>query len=215
MAIALFADQNVLLEQVEPIFAAAIQNEMDLCVLLTDGESKLASPLQTVLETLIQVDVTSPRLNRLNFDAVALALLDLSPRALLSSGGRRLTDALGRLAEESLVLGFVGVATGVTGAFLADGETAGLNLIPRTVVIPDVRAVADLRTLLERTSAADLRLLALDGSVSAIYDYASDNVIVQGEGSVLLAAYQTTQGDPQPTARLQVVAPGNQSDWPA
>lgn len=214
MAIVLFADQSALLEQVESIYSAAADDGADLCVLLTHGESELAAPLQAMFEMFIQVDVTTPRLSRINFDAVALALVDLSPEDLLSAGGRRLTDALGRLAEESLTLGFVGPATAVTGAFLVDGETAGLHLVPRTVVIPDVQAVADLRALLERTTAANLRLLALDGSVSVVYQYDTDTIHVQGDGHVLLAAYETAREGAAPKARLHVVAPGSQSGWP-
>lgn len=215
MAIALFADTNVLVEEIGPIHAAASAGEADLCVLVTHEGSERVAPLQAAMETLIVVDVASGRLNRLNFDAIAVVILDLPPQALLSAGGRRLTDALGRLAEETLVLGFVGLSTAATGAFLADGQTAGLNLIPRTVVIPDVHGVRDLRTLLERTNEMGLRLLALDGSVSALYRYATDTVSVAGEGSAMLTAYKAEKQNEPPTARLQMVASGSQSGWPA
>lgn len=219
MAIALFADTNALIEEVGAVYAAASGGEADLCVLVTHEGSERVAPLQAAVETLIVVDVASGRLNRLNFDAIALLILDLPPDVLLSSGGRRLTDALGRLAEESLVLSFVGLSTATTGAFLADGQTAGLNLIPRTVVIPNVQGVSDLRTLLERTNEMGLRLLALDGSAAALYRHATDQVAVQGEGSALLAAYtaakDSAKDDATPTARLQVVAAGSQSGWPA
>jgi len=215
MSISLCTNTETLLTQVHTLAATSTTDDPEpLYALLMVDESALAQPLQERLDNLAVVDVTGPRLSRLNFDAISLVIVDLTPEALLTTAGRRLLDALGRLAEETLGLTFVGPATGATGAFLADGVTAGLNLIPRTVVLPDVQAAPDLRALLERTSQAGLRLLAMDGAVAVLYDYATDSVQVEGDGNALLAAYHETADAPQQTARLQIVAPGMQSGWP-
>jgi len=191
-----------------------------LPVLLTTGESALAAPLQTVFEDLLVIDVQGPRLSRLNFDIVGLAVVDLTTKMLLSRGGRRLIDVLGRLAsapepEDSLNLAFVGPAVAATGAFLEDAVTAGLNLFPQTIVVPDVEAVGDLRTLLARLSETKLRLLALASPVSVRYEPAKDLVTVAGKGSALLAAFHQAAGQIQPTARLHALTAGMTSGWPA
>jgi len=212
MAILLFSNLEILLEQARH-FAGD-----QLPVLLTTGQSELAAPLQAQLEDLIVADVQGPRLGRLNFDAIGLAIVDLTPEMLLSSGGRRLLDVLGRLAtdpDEALHLAFYGPSLGVIGAFLEDGVTAGLNLLARTVVVPDVKGVADLRALLLNTSERGLRLLALDHPVCARYEAVADTVAVRGAGSVLLAAFLRTPGSDQPTARLHVLTDKMTSRWPA
>ena len=165
MAILLYSDPESL--------ARSIRNHVGemIAVLLTTGESSLAPPLADQIPELLVIDVTGPRFSRLNFDAVSLAILDLTPEELLSSGGRRLLDVLGRLAEESLTLAFVGAATATVGTLLRDGKTAGLNLIPRSVVIDDVLAVPDLNALLASLSQSNVRLLALDRPVGVVYDF--------------------------------------------
>jgi hypothetical protein len=211
MAILLFSDPETLREQAGRFISGRLP------VLLTTGESALAAPLQGVLENLLVIDVQGARLSRLNFDAVDLAIVDLAPAMLLSSAGRRLIDALGKLAgepDQGLHLAFYGLALAVTGAFLDDGLAAGLNLIPRTVVAPDVQAVDDLRALLTRMSDGGLRLLALDRPVSARYEPRADTVAVAGRGSVLLTAFRQTPGSDRPTARLHVLTDGMTSGWP-
>ena len=197
-----------------------------IAVLLTTGESSLATPLADEIPELLVIDVTGPRFSRLNFDAVSLAVLDLTPEELLSSGGRRLLDVLGRLAEESLTLAFVGAATATVGTLLQDGETAGLNLIPRSVVIDDVLAVPDLNALLASLSQSNVRLLALDRPVGAVYDFVGDWVRIENTeaedgaedsrertaGNALLAAFKP--GPEGPTVRLQMLSAGMQRRWP-
>ncbi len=211
MAILLFSDAQTVCEQARRFISGRLP------VLLTTGESALATPLQAVLDDLLVIDVQGPRLSRLNFDTVNLAIVDLTPELLLSSPGRRLIDVLGKLASEpdqELHLAFYGPALSVIGGFLDDGLTAGLNVIPRTVVAPDVQAVADLRALLACMSDAGLRLLALDRPVGAQYDPLADRVAVTGQGSVLLTAFRSTPGSEQPTARLHVLTDGMTSGWP-
>ena len=212
MAILLYSDPETLTRSIDSHVGEMI------AVLLTTGESMLASQLAAVIEDLLVIDVTGPRLSRLNFDAVSLVILDLTPEELLSSGGRRLLDVLGRLAEESLTLAFYGAATATVGTRLQDGLTAGLNLIPRSVVIDDVLAVPDLNALLSSLSRSDVRLIALDRPVGAIYDFAGDSVRVEeadaagGAGNVLLVAFKI--GPEGPVARLQMLTPGMQRRWP-
>jgi hypothetical protein len=214
MAIVLFSHVETLRKQAKDF------TDDKLPVLLTTGESALAAPLQTEFEDLLVIDVQGPRLSRLNFDIVGLAIVDLTAKMLLSRGGRRLIDVLGRLAsapepEDSLNLAFVGPAMAVTGAFLEDTVTAGLNLFPQTIVVPDVEAVGDLRTLLTRLSETKLRLLALASPVSVRYEPAKDVVSVAGQGSALLAAFHQAAGQTQPTARLHALTAGMTSGWPA
>jgi len=217
MSILFFSDPETVCAQAKQFSGGGLP------VLLTNGESALAAPLQAKLADLLVIDVQGPRLSRLNFDIVGLALVDLKAEMLLSSGGRRLIDVLGRLAsvpenaahpEESIQLGFYGPAIAVSGAFLADGVTAGLNLLPRTVVLPDVKAVSDLRALLARMSETSLRLLALDRPVSVRYEPAKDTVTVAGKGSALLTAFRQSPGQDQPTARLHALTDGMTSRWP-
>ncbi|MFN8487447.1 MAG: hypothetical protein U0350_07640 [Caldilineaceae bacterium] len=213
MAIVLFSQVETLRKQAKDF------TDGKLPVLLTTGESVLTAPLQTVFDDLLVVDVQGPRLSRLNFDIVGLAIVDLTAKMLLSRGGRRLIDVLGRLAsapepEDSLNLGFVGPAVAVTGAFLEDTVTAGLNLLPQTIVVPDVEAVGDLRTLLARLSETKLRLLALASPVSVRYEPGKDTVAVAGKGSALLAAFHQAAGQAQPTARLHALTAGMTSGWP-
>jgi len=211
MAIILFSTQETLFEQVAQF------TQKKLPVLLSSGPSALAKQLETVLVDLVVVDVQGPRLSRLNFDAIGLAVLDLSVEMLLSSPGRRLVEVLAHLAadpDQALNLAFYGSALNVTGNFSEDGLIAGLNLIPRTVLVPDVQVVADLRALLATISQQQLRLLAMDGAVSVQYDQARDRVSVCGAGNVLLTAFRETPDSEQPTARLHVLTDGKISGWP-
>lgn len=213
MAIQLYSDQTTLLTQ-------APQPPKDgLIALLTTPKGTLAEALPAQLADLIVVDVTGDRLRRLNFDALRVAIIDLPSKALLSSGGRRLLDALGRLAapppgEDELTLCFYGPALTTVGAFLDDGVTAALNLIPQTVVLPNLQQVNNLNALLATMSSRGLRLLALDQAVSAHYNYRQDQVTAHGGGHVLLMAFHQNPSQPQPTARLQTLTNGMTRGWP-
>ena len=101
----------------------------------------------------------------------------------------------------------------MTGSMLLDGISAGLNLVPRCVVMPDVPSVPDLQSLLASLSNADARILALDAPVCAHYHCDTDAVTVEGQGNVLLAAFKRN-GIEAPTARLQVLSHGKTGAWP-
>ncbi len=224
MGILLYSDSETLVHSI-----SSHVGEM-IVVLLTTGKSDLAAPLQSQLPELLSIDVTGPRLSRLNFDAISLAIIDLTPSELLSSAGRRLIDVLGHLAQESLTLALFGPATATVGSMLQDGVTAGLNLIPRTTVIDDVLAVPDLNALLASLSQSGVRLLALDHPVQAIYDFDTDSIKVAEvksmsikdggaagdassvEGKAMMIAF--TAGPEGPTARIQILTPGMQRRWP-
>ncbi len=118
-------------------------------------------------------------------------------------------DVLGHLALEDLTLAFVGPATAVTGGILEDGVTAGLNLLPRTAVLADVQAVADLRGLLAALSDAGRRILALDGAVAATYTRPGETVAVTGHGSVLLVAFHQERGAETPDGPHQRAGRGD------
>ncbi len=183
--------------------------------LLSDGDSLFADALAAVVDDLIAVDINGPRLSRVNFDAVALVILDLPSETLLGPVGRRLVDALGHLAREELTLAFMGESAAVTGLFLEDGITAGLNLIPQAVVIDDVQGVADLQALLARMSTQGVRLLAMDAPVSVVYEQAEDTVAVEGSGNVLLVSFVQGADDLHPTARIHALTMGMRDTWPA
>jgi hypothetical protein len=208
MSILLASSPDLLLPE------AARRSDAGLIALLFDGESALAEALRAVVESPILVDINGPRLSRVNFDAVALVILDLPLATLLGPAGRRLSDALGRLAEEELTLAFAGEAATATGMLLEDGVTAGLNLIPQAVVIPNVQAVPDLHRLLARVSEQGVRLLALDAPVTAEYRYDADRVAVVGGGSVLLVGFVAGAAGERPTARLHALTGGMQDGWP-
>ena len=159
MPIQLFSNLNTLLDHLPA------DDGETLRVVLTEPDGEMAEDLALDDPGLLIVDVTGPKLQRVNFDLVRFAVIDLTPKTLLGSGGRRLMDVLGHLALEELTLAFVGPATAVTGGILEDGITAGLNLLPRTAVLADVQSVADLRGLLTALSQAGRRILALDGAV--------------------------------------------------
>jgi hypothetical protein len=193
-----------------------------LVVLLT-AEGAAADPhLTHAFPELLVIEAGSPRFSRLNFDALALVLVDLPMDVLLSSVGRRLMETLGRLTEEGLGLAFVGDVVAVTGGVMLDGVHAGLSLVPGTAVMPNVSAVHDLHALLERMRARRTRLLALDAPVGAAYDAAADRVTVHGSGSVLLMAFVEDHADAAAdtaaetggTARLHVLTNGMTSGWP-
>ncbi len=224
MGILLYSDRETLVHSI-----SSHTGEM-IVVLLTTGESELASPLQSRLPELLTIDVTGPRLSRLNFDAISLAIIDLTPSELLSSAGRRLIDVLGHLAQESLTLAFFGPSTATVGSLLQDGIAAGLNLIPRTTVIDDVMAVPNLNALLASLSRSGVRLLALDHPVQALYDFDTDSIVVaeitgksdkdgdaggegpSAEGKAMMIAFKA--GPAGPTARIQILTPGMQRRWP-
>lgn len=184
-----------------------------IVVLASQGESALDAPLRAAIPDLVVAEVGSQRLARLNFDFVRAFVLDLPEDTLLSSPGRRLVESLGRLADESLLLAFIGSSVSAAGGFLFDGVHAGLGLIPHTVVVPSLSAVADLRGLLATLSASGTRLVALDAPVAVTYEAASDAVAVAGTGSALLASFASGAGD-APTARLHVLNGGMSARWP-
>ena len=134
---------------------------------------------------------------------------------LLSSSGRRLSEILGRLAEDLLTLVLAADATTVAGAFLNDGVTAALNLIPRAVIMPQLQAGDELRALLAQLGAAGLRLLALDGDVGATFAHIGDRVWAHGAGNVTLIGFHQDADSGQPTARLKLLTDGMQSAWPS
>lgn len=224
MSTELYANLDALLDVLEaeranksPATAAEQDALPALTVLLTLGESALAVPLAKVLPDLLAIDVTGPRFSRLNFDLVERAIVDLPVEVLLDSAGRRLIDALGRLAQEptaeSLALALVGDGASVAGAFLLDGVTAGLNLIGATAVLPDVTQIDDLRALLATLSERGTRLLAMEGDAAAVYSTQTDSVAARASGTLLLAAFVNDAAG-QPTAKLQIVQPPNEARWP-
>lgn len=208
MPIQLFSNLNTLLDHLPA------DDGEHLRVVLTGPDGEMAEDLAIEDPGLLMVDITGPKLQRVNFDLVRFAVIDLAPKTLLASGGRRLMDVLGHLALEDLTLAFVGPATAVTGGILEDGVTAGLNLLPRTAVLADVQAVADLRGLLTALSHAGRRILALDGAVAATYTRPGETVTVTGHGSVLLVAFHQEQGAETPTARINVLGAGMTRTWP-
>ncbi len=208
MPIQLFSNLNTLLDHLPA------DDGEHLRVVLTGPDGELAEDLALDDPGLLIVDVTGPKLQRVNFDLVRFAVVDLAPETLLSSAGRRLMDVLGHLALEELTLAFVGPATAVTGGLLQDGVTAGLNLLPRTAVLADVQTVADLRGLLAALSDSGRRMLALDGSVTATYTRPGETVAVTGHGSVLLVAFHQERGAETPTARINVLGAGMTRTWP-
>ena len=175
----------------------------------------LVEPLLEAFPQMAAVDIGSARFSRLNFDGIGMLVLDFPPASLESSPGRRLVDVLGRLASEGLALVFVGESVSVVGGVLLDGVRAGLNLVPGTAVIADMRAVADMRTLLGALQARGTRLLAMDAPIAVRYDARMDRVRVLGPGSVLLAGFRPAVGDEPPAAQLHVLTTGMESAWPA
>ena len=188
--------------------------EMPLAILLTSDNGTLAARIVETELDIVTIPVGSERLSRLNFDMVGLIILDLMPEELLSSSGRRLGEILGRLAEDLLTLVLAGPATAVAGAFLADGVTAALHLIPRAVVMPQLQAGEELRELLSQLGQRRLRLLALDGDVSAVYAHVGDRVWAHGTGGVTLIGFHQDAASDVPTARLKLLTDGMQSEWP-
>jgi hypothetical protein len=209
MPIALCTDTKTLVAQ-----AKALAGDGIAMLLTGEGESTLTAPLQEVLPDLVVLEAGSPRFARLNFDAVTLLVADLDAAFLQGSAGRRLFDALGRLAAEELMLAFCGAAGASAGGVLHDGLHAGLGLVPHTVVLPDLHAVPDLRGLLAQLSERRIRLLALDAPACAVYDPARDEVAAHGAGSVLLAAFVAGADESPPTARLHVLTDGTRAGWP-
>lgn len=227
MAILLFTDAQACAASLATL--AKITDEDAPVVLLCAGdgastETELSVALSGTLGGLFVVDVNGDRFSRINFDALHGVILDLDAETLLSSPGRRLVEVLaqlGALREDGseLHLAFVGDAAGAAGGVLLDGVRAGLGLIPGTAVVPNIKAVADLRGLLESMSVGMGRLIALDAPVGLRYEAASDQVVVSGKGSALLvgfvAAKAAKDGEiPAPTARLHVVTDGMQSGFP-
>ena len=215
MPIALYATDRALLAHLPQLVENSTDEDMPLALLLTNDSGTLAEPVAASGLDIVAIPVGSERLGRLNFDMVGLIILDLTPAELLSSGGRRLSEIFGRLAEDLLTLVLVGDATGVTGAFLADTVTAALNLIPRAVVMPQLEAGDELRALLSQLGALGLRLLALDGDAGATYAHVGDRVWAHGAGSVTLIGFHQDADSGLSTARLKLLTDGMQSAWPA
>ena len=142
MSVYLFSDVDSCAQTLASLVSAAGDGEPGLSVLLANGAGTLAEPLRAALPDLLVVDVASPRFGRLNFDAVALVVLDLPAESLLSPQGRRLVEALGRLAQETLALALVGETTALAGGALLDGIHAGLSLLPGTAVIPRLHVLS-------------------------------------------------------------------------
>lgn len=215
MPITLYANDAALLAHLSTLIEETTDDEMPLAILLTTDEgSALATPVAASDLDVPVISVRSERLGRLNFDMIGLVILDMTPEELLSPSGRRLTDILGRLAEDLLTLVLVGPAINVAGGFLADGITAGLNLIPRAVVLPGIQPGSELRALLAHLGQRGLRLLALDGYGSATYSHTGDRVWAHGAGSVTLIGFAQDRSTGQPTARLKLLMGGMQSEWP-
>jgi hypothetical protein len=187
-----------------------------MVVHLTDeqGGELDASTLAEKIPNLTTVQIADPRFHRLNFDAITGVIVDLPVEFLLDSPGRRLVDVLGRLAQEELTLILFGPRVVSAGAYLEDGRTAGLNLVPHTIVLADVRHVADLRSLLAMASEAGLRLLAMEGEVGVLYRYEDDTIQVLGQGNAVLAGFPRATQDAKPAARLHVLRPNMRSGWP-
>lgn len=211
MSILLFTDVDACAQSFVNLAGPAVP---EVAILLHAGATTLLEPLQAVLPDLAAVEINSQRFGRLNFDAAGVLIVDLPREFLESSGGRRLIDALGKLAAETLVLAFVGENVSLVGGAMLDGIHAGLSLVPGTAVIPDLRGVGDLRALLAALSARGARLLALDAPIGVRYDAPRDRVAVNGPGSALLAAFRTAVDGEPPAARLHVLTDGMESAWP-
>ena len=94
----LFTDANACAESLLALVGPAAP---EAAVLLHAGATTLLDSLREVLPSLTAVEIASPRFGRLNFDVLELLIVDLPRDYLESSGGRRLMDALGRLADEA------------------------------------------------------------------------------------------------------------------
>lgn len=209
MPVGLFSDIGVLKDHL------TTHQGTGLHLVLTEPGQLLAEELELDVADLLVVDVTGPHLQRVNFDQVAIAILDLSAATLLSIPGRRLVEVLANLAgREGLFLALVGPeAIHAASGLLADGQTLGLNLIPRTLLFSPIAEGTELAALLQRISRLGFRILALDGAVAAVYDPVQDTVSVNGLGSALLLAFHA-QPDGQPVARLHALTQGKRSGWP-
>ncbi len=189
-------------------------------------DEELAETLREVLPELVMVELGSARFGRLNFDALALLALDLSPALLDAPAGRRLVDALGGLLREGKTLLLAGDAAGMAGALLApdaaaeeDDETplrAGLGLLPGALVLPSLQS-ADLRTLLQRLSEQGGRLLALEAPAAVLCEVtgAHAHFRMLGGGSAQLVAFAQPVGEGAPTARLHPLTHTQDAGWPA
>jgi hypothetical protein len=237
MALILCADMDTAAD-VAPALIGLEPGDETPCVLLHEpgeAEGDLEESLRTVLPGLFAVEVGSPRLARVNFDAMALVVLDLSPALLESAAGRRLADVLGGLLREGQHILLAGDAVRMCGALLAPEPgnaeeldlqerplRAGLGLLPGAMVLLSLEEVEDLRSLLARLSAVQGRLLALEGGVAVRYDGGSGDgapaggeFLAAGTGSALLVAFAQGSDDETPTARLHPLGPGQRAPWPA
>lgn len=195
------------------------------------ANARLADTLRRgvpALSELIEVEVGSARFSRLNFGALALVVLDLSPALLDSAAGRRLADALGGLLREGLTLLLVGEAAAMAGALLPPAAEvagraedsplrAGLALLPSAMVLPALESQPDLRALLLRLTAQSGRLLALEAPAAVICAVtgAHAHFRMLGSGSALLVAFAQSSADAPPTVRLHPLQNGQEADWPA
>ena len=91
MPIQLFSSEQALLTQLEP------PRDGMLIALLTVGQSALLPPMQDalasdfsdeVIDQILEIDISGPRLSRLNFDVVQQAIIDLPLDVLTGSAGR-------------------------------------------------------------------------------------------------------------------------------
>ncbi len=211
MSLLLFSDVNACIGSL----AALADPGVAATAIVLHGESPTLVPsLLKAFPQMTAVAIDSPRFVRLNYDAIGMLVLDFTPAFLESSPGRRLLDALGRLASEGLSLVFVGEVVSMVGGALLDGVRAGLSLVPGTAVIPDLREVEDVRALLGALQARSTRLLAMDAPIGVRYDSIKDSVTVHGSGSVLLAEFRPGIDDEPPAARLHVLTAGMESAWP-
>ena len=89
-------------------------------------------------------------------------LLDLPPSSLSVPTALRLAVILAASLDAGHSLYFVGDGVSLAGAVLADGRTPALNLVRAAVILPNVQAMDDLRSVLTVAHRSGLRLLALD-----------------------------------------------------
>ncbi len=143
----------------------------------------------------------------------SLIVAALSPAAWQEPTGVATAELL-RAVSASAALLLAGPSVACAGEAHA-GNAPGLHFIPNTLVLHDLQAVPDLHGLLSALSDRQIRLLALDGPICVEYDPGTDSVTTSGEGSALLAAFVQDSPGEQATVRVQILAAGASSGWPA